>query len=192
MAYGYYQQSARPGWGTNQYQFGPPPTPKFQPQPSWGGTDFYRAHAVTSDPYLFDHAWNRVQEFGGAPAGGMGVGLHEARHWHRRAYGGLNEISMMAPNEVGHAAAYEAYRTWIHNSSMYEPLSGDIERQREALTGLAVAEAARLLQFSARPADNYARLAATEAAAHTASYIFYQVSSHLCMTYCTFGLIYIH
>jgi len=46
----------------------------------------------------------------------------------------------MSPSEIGHAAAYEAYRTWIHNSSIYEPLSGDIERQREALTGLAVAE----------------------------------------------------
>jgi hypothetical protein len=101
----------------------------------------------------------------------------------------------MQPNEIGHAAAYEAYRTWIHNSSMYEPLSGDIERQREALTGIAVAEgslfgsfisyfqiliidlASRLLQYSSRPMDNYARLAASEAAAHTASYIFYQVCS---------------
>jgi hypothetical protein len=174
MAYGYYQHSGMPGWGTNQFQFGAPPTPTFQPQPTWGGTDFYRAHASTSDPYLFDHAWNRVREYGGAPAGGMGVGLHEARHWHRRAYGGLNEIGLMQPHEIGHAAAYEAYRTWIHNSSIYEPLSGDIERQREALTGIAVAEASRLLQYSSRPMDNYARLAASEAAAHTASYIFYQ------------------
>jgi len=79
----------------------------------------------------------------------------------------------MQPHEIGHAAAYEAYRTWIHNSSIHEPLSGDIERQREALTGLAVAEASRLLQYS-HPMDNYARLAASEAAAHTASYIFYQ------------------
>lgn len=47
--------------------------------------------------YLFDHAWNRVREYGGAPAGGMGVGLHEARHWHRRAYGGL--VSML-PHSV--------------------------------------------------------------------------------------------
>jgi len=80
----------------------------------------------------------------------------------------------MQPHEIGHAAAYEAYRTWIHNSSIYEPLSGDIERQREALTGLAVAEASRLLQYSSHPMDNYAYLAASEAAAHTASYIFYQ------------------
>lgn len=46
----------------------------------------------------------------------------------------------MLPAEIGHAAAYEAYRTWIHNSSIYEPLSGDIERQREGLIGLAIAE----------------------------------------------------
>lgn len=42
--------------------------------------------------YLFDHAWNRVREYGGAPAGGMGVGLHEARHWHRRAYGAVSAV----------------------------------------------------------------------------------------------------
>ena len=47
---------------------------------------------------------------------------------------------MLNADEVGHAAAYEAYRTWIHNSSLYEPLSADNERQREALVGLAVAE----------------------------------------------------
>lgn len=48
----------------------------------------------------------------------------------------------MQPSEIGHAAAYEAYRTWIHNSSIYEPLSGDVGRQREGLTGLAIAEGA--------------------------------------------------
>ena len=35
--------------------------------------------------------------------------------------------------------------------------------------------ASRLLQYSSHPMDNYARLAVSEAAAHTASYIFYQV-----------------
>lgn len=48
----------------------------------------------------------------------------------------------MGATEIGHSAAYEAYRTWIHNSSIYEPLSGDVERQREGLVGLAVAEGA--------------------------------------------------
>jgi len=100
----------------------------------------------------------------------------------------------MSPTEIGHAAAYEAYRTWTHNSSIHEPLSSDFERQREALIGLAVAEgvllevsswhcqlilfvAARLLGFSSRQMDSYARMAASDAAAHTASYIFYQVSA---------------
>ena len=46
----------------------------------------------------------------------------------------------MQPHEIGHAAAYEAYRTWNYHSSIHEPLGGDIERQREALTALAVAE----------------------------------------------------
>lgn len=100
-----------------------------------------------------------MRDYSSGTRGGVGVGLHEARHWHRRAYGGqvidpslvLNhvsenksplqgELNMMLPTEIGHAAAYEAYRTWIHNSSMREPLSGDNERQREGLIGLAVAE----------------------------------------------------
>jgi hypothetical protein len=47
----------------------------------------------------------------------------------------------MLPNQIGHAAAYEAYRSWIHHrSTLYEPLSGDMDRQREGLIGLAVAE----------------------------------------------------
>lgn len=85
MAYGYYQQSGMPGWGTNQatlvncvplfrltfsFSFGselhllqvfspnPPVSPGYEGyQPflvvthnTGGGTDFYRAHALTSDP----------------------------------------------------------------------------------------------------------------------------------------------
>ncbi|KAJ7874697.1 hypothetical protein B0H14DRAFT_2717183 [Mycena olivaceomarginata] len=170
MNYNHYQQN--PAWGTNQLQFGQPPAPQFQPQPNWGGHDFYNAHAINPDPSLFDHAFNRVRSYSGS-ATEQGVGMHEAKHWHRRAYGGLGELGQMQPEEIGHAAAYEAYRTWIHNSSMSEPLSGDIERQREGLIGLAVAEASRLLQFSARPMDQYARTVASESAAATASIIFY-------------------
>ncbi|KAJ2913478.1 hypothetical protein MD484_g6946, partial [Candolleomyces efflorescens] len=177
MAYpapAYYQQPGQP-WGATQYQFGPPPPPSFQPQSTWGGLDFYRAHAPTGhDPSLFNHAWDRVRHFDMANTGGLGVGIHEARHWHRRAYGGMNELSLMNPAEIGHAAAYEAYRTWMHNQSMYEPLGPDIERQREGLIGLAVAEASRLLSFAGRTMDPYARSAASDSAAHTASYIFYQ------------------
>lgn len=39
---------------------------------------------------------------------------------------------------------------------------------------LIIVLASRLLQYSSRPMDEYIRLAASEAAAHTASYIFYQ------------------
>ncbi|KAF4567761.1 hypothetical protein EYR40_006768 [Pleurotus pulmonarius] len=172
MAYNYYR-NALPGWGTSQFQFGAPPPPTFQPQPGWGGMDYYRAHAVSPDPSLYDHAWGRVRNYQPGMHG-LGVGLNEARHWHRRAYGGLGELTTMRPTEIGHAAAYEAYRTWIHNSSIYEPLSGDLERQREGLIGLAIAEAARLLQYTQSPYDTYARTEASDAAAATASIIFYQ------------------
>lgn len=60
----------------------------------------------------------------------MGCGLTDLQ-------GALNQ---MLPAEIGQAAAYEAYRTWIHNSSIYEPLRDDSERQRDALIGLAIAE----------------------------------------------------
>ncbi|KAJ6558555.1 hypothetical protein DFH09DRAFT_533930 [Mycena vulgaris] len=168
MSASYYQQNV-PGWGTNQFQFGNPPAPTYQPQPNWGGMDYYNAHAVNPEPSLYDHAWNRVRQYSGSQLE-QGVGMHEAKHWHRRAYGGLGELGQMSPAEIGHAAAYEAYRTWTHNSSLYEPLSGDVERQREGLIGLAVAEASRLLQFSNRPMDSSA---ASESAAATASIIFY-------------------
>jgi hypothetical protein len=69
--------------------------------------DFYRAHAADADPLvlspmgyitklahsyrsLFDHAWNAVRDYRDYDSSGaIGVGVHEARHWHRRAYGGL-------------------------------------------------------------------------------------------------------
>ncbi|KAF9264224.1 hypothetical protein L218DRAFT_257198 [Marasmius fiardii PR-910] len=172
MAYSYYQQYSPTSWGTNRFQFGAPPVPTFHPQSSWGGVDFYRAHAPSSDISLFNHAWNRVRDYH-HDYDSLGVGVNEARHWHSRAYGGMGDLGQMLPQEVGHAAAYEAYRTWIHNTSMYEPLSGDRERQREGMIGLAVAEAARLLQYSPRGMDPYTRQEAAEAAAATASELYY-------------------
>ncbi|KAG5352213.1 hypothetical protein C0989_003219 [Termitomyces sp. Mn162] len=102
---------------------------------------------------------------------GLGVGTHEARHWHYRAYD-LGELNCMSPAEVGHAAAYEAYRSWTTNPSMYE--YGDIYRQRERLIGLAVGEAARLLAYVGQQTYKDARLTASETAAATASTIFYE------------------
>lgn len=47
----------------------------------------------------------------------------------------------MHATEVGAAAAYEAWRNWKYHHGIYaQPLSGDAERQREALIGLAVSE----------------------------------------------------
>lgn len=176
MAYPYYAGHAgsQSAYGGSQIPVGPPPVPTFQPQSTWGGIDYYRAHAPSQDPSLFNHAWDRVRQFDSANAGGLGVGIHEAKHWHRRAYGGMNELNIMSPVEIGHAAAYEAYRTWMENRSMYEPLGPDIERQREGLIGLAVAEASRLLSFGGRIMDSFARSTASDAAAHTASLMFYQ------------------
>ncbi|EIN11738.1 hypothetical protein PUNSTDRAFT_131893 [Punctularia strigosozonata HHB-11173 SS5] len=172
MSYSYYQNA--PGWGTSQYQFRPPPAPTFQPQPTWGGLDFYQAHAPSPDPSIYNNAWNRVRSYSDPGSAGLGVGLNEARHWHRRTYGGLSQINMLAPEEIGHAAAYEAYRTWIHNANLYQPLSADDERQREALVGIAVAEVNRILQYSERRYDRYVLQLASEAAAATASVIFSQ------------------
>ncbi|KAI0633285.1 hypothetical protein C8Q77DRAFT_776759 [Trametes polyzona] len=177
MAYNYYQ-TTMPGWGTSQvwvprlivrrtrlegsvqFQFGAPPQPPFQPQPSWRGYDFYNAHAINPDPSLFDSVMTRLRDILG-----MGVGHHEARHWHRRVYSGMVPLSQLLPEDIGAAAAYEAYRTWKHNSFLYEPLSADRERQREGLIGMAVAETQRLWQYSGRPLDTYGLRAACEASA---------------------------
>ena len=49
----------------------------------------------------------------------------------------------MLPAEIGAAAAYEAYRLWKHHRGvLFDPLGGVMEREREGLIGLAVAEGA--------------------------------------------------
>jgi hypothetical protein len=92
-----------------QYQFAPPPEPAFRPEPTWRGRDYYNAAAMSPDPYvpqlrfhaplligspssIYDNTWDRVSAPG---ASTLGVGFHEARHWHRRAYGGL--VSHLPP-----------------------------------------------------------------------------------------------
>ena len=60
--------------------------------------------------------------------------------------GRLSELSIQAPMtqmlpaDVGAAAAYEVYRTWKYNSSLYAPLSADRMMQREGLIGMAMGE----------------------------------------------------
>lgn len=48
------------------------------------------------------------------------------------------EINSLTPAEIGHAAAYEAFKGWLHENPAYDVL--DTERQRAILIGLAVAE----------------------------------------------------
>ena len=44
------------------------------------------------------------------------------------------------PQEIGYAAAYEAYRQLKYSSSVYNNVYSDFERQRETQRAIAVAE----------------------------------------------------
>ncbi|KAI0250168.1 hypothetical protein BJV78DRAFT_1283469 [Lactifluus subvellereus] len=167
MAYHYYRNNV-PGWGTQQFQLGAPPLPNYQPQPTWSGLDFYSAHAMGGDPMLYQNTMSRFSSWYG------GVGKMEARYWHRHAYGGLGEITRMLPQEIGAAAAYEAYRQIKYGTSMYQFLYSDYEQQREALRGLAIAEVVRLWQDTGRMIDQYGLQVACDAAAATADSIISQ------------------
>jgi hypothetical protein len=50
----------------------------------------------------------------------------------------------MMPQEIGFAAAYEAYRQIKYSSNVYNYLYTDYERQHEALRALAIAEGSSL------------------------------------------------
>ena len=55
----------------------------------------------------------------------------------------------MLPAEIGAAAAYEAYRMWKHHRGvLFDPLGGVLERERDALVGLAIGEGAPDTSFS--------------------------------------------
>ncbi|KAI0668938.1 hypothetical protein C8Q78DRAFT_1080813 [Trametes maxima] len=163
MAYDYYRSSA-PGWGTSQFQFGSPPIPGFRPMPSWGGMDYYNAHALNPDPTLYTSVMSRMGQ-----VGALNLGRREARYWHRRVYSGMSPLSQLLPVDIGAAAAYESYRTWKHNSFLHEPLGTDPIRLREGLVGMAIAETTRLWQYAGRPTDAYGLRAASEAAASVAT-----------------------
>jgi len=137
----------------------------YQPQPTWTGQDFYSAHALGGDPMLYHNTISRFSP------GMAGFAKHEAKMWHYRAYGGLGEVTHMGPQEVGAAAAYEAYRQIKYGSGMYQVLYGDYDRQREALRGMAIAEVVRLWHDTGRGFDQYGMQAASDAAAQTAYHI---------------------
>ncbi|CCL99845.1 uncharacterized protein FIBRA_01869 [Fibroporia radiculosa] len=106
----------------------------------------------------------------GRMAVAVSVGYHEARHWHRRIYGGQVNLTQVLPGDIGCAAAYEAYRFWKYHHPLYEPLV-DRERQREAIMGMAIGEAQHLWQHTGRVYDNIGLREACESAAATASRI---------------------
>ena len=55
----------------------------------------------------------------------------------------------MLPAEIGAAAAYEAYRMWKHHRGpLFDPLGGVLERERDALVGLAIGEGSHYTSFS--------------------------------------------
>ncbi|KAF8332046.1 uncharacterized protein EI90DRAFT_916672 [Cantharellus anzutake] len=193
MAYYNYYQSHVPYWGQQQYaqqlmaqgyQFAAPPVPTYQPQPSWTGQDYYQAHYrlangnfADSDVYvsycgLFDYVWSRLRSL----VGGSSVGPSEARHWHRRIYGGMIDIGSLPPADLGAAAGYEAYRLFTYHRGIYRtPLADDRDREEEALAGLAIAEATKLWSYCQRPSDRYGRRETCEVAAATAERLFRRV-----------------
>lgn len=146
--------------------------PAFQPQPNWDSYDFYRAHAANPDRAFYNSIFSRIKEY--ALTGG--AGLHEARVWHRRVYSGLTDLRSVSPADLGLAAAYEAYRMWRHyHSTLFAPLGGERERERECLIALGTAEASRLWQASGRYTDAYDYREAMESAGVTAARIAHKV-----------------
>ncbi|TCD65085.1 hypothetical protein EIP91_003094 [Steccherinum ochraceum] len=168
MAYPYYQQNYQ-GWGRSGFQLGPPPVPNFQPESAWSGYDYYRAHAINPSRSLFHSVLDRVR----GHEGSRYVSTHSARSIHLRLYGGFLSLDRVMPDEIGSAAAYEAYRTWKHHGgSIFSPLGGHAEREREALVGLALAETSHLWHYARRSSDSRGLRDALEVAALTASQLY--------------------
>ncbi|KIP10910.1 hypothetical protein PHLGIDRAFT_125231 [Phlebiopsis gigantea 11061_1 CR5-6] len=174
-----YYRNTHQGWGTSQLHFREPPPPTCAPQPSWSGWDYYNANAVNPDQNLYYTVMNRTRDFG--PNGGGD--MQEARHWQRRVYSGIVNLSTLLPQEIGMAAAYEAYRMWkYHRGPLFDPLISPgmngppgMERVREALVGLAIAEASKLWQYTGRAVDTYGLRDCLESAALTAFRISYTI-----------------
>jgi len=170
MVYSIYREC--PGWATTQFQFVSPPTPTFVPQSSWCGLDYYNAHCPDGDENLFARTWDTVRRY---PPGEFGPGLqvHDAQHWHQRAYGGLVELEEIEADKIGHAAAYEAHRIWHHHPHLYKHLTST-EQRRESFIALAIAEATKLMQYAGHRMDSFERTLIAESAAATASRIFHE------------------
>ncbi|KAG8907435.1 hypothetical protein FRB99_004230 [Tulasnella sp. 403] len=157
-----------------QYQVVTPPRPNFQPQPNWGGSQYFRAQAGYGyddyddrDDGFFDNIWRGIKDIFN-----RGFSREEAALWHRRVYGGTMPIDGLDPAQLGAAAGFEAFRHWSTYRSTYRsPLADDRDREREALAGLAAGEAVKLISLAPRPRSRHSRREAAEVAAATAERI---------------------
>ncbi|KAF9451294.1 hypothetical protein P691DRAFT_808281 [Macrolepiota fuliginosa MF-IS2] len=157
-----FHQPVIPGQGMNQFSSGPM-QPSLQTRSYWDDQD-YRTTNVNPNPYNYG-----AGRFEDDPDVSSSVDINEARSLHTQAYQ-YRELQGLSPPELGHAAAYQAYCMLNEGP----PRRGGSEHEREALIGLAVAEASRLMQQSRRNQNIDACTTASGAAARTASRIFAQ------------------
>jgi hypothetical protein len=88
---------------------------------------------------LFDNLWGRFKSAIGWTT--QGYSRQHAKQIYRSVYGGVADLLEVSPEELGAAAGYEAIRLWEYQHNQYQmPLNPDLEREREALAGLAIAE----------------------------------------------------
>jgi len=153
-----------------------PPRPYFQPQPNWGGQQYFRAQLGNNyddyddlrDEGFFDNVWRGIKDIFS-----RGFSREDANLWHRRVYSGQVPIDQLDAAQLGAAAGFEAVRQWSTYKSTYRsPLADDRDREKEALAGLAVGEAMKLLSYSSRARSRHTRREAAEIAAATAERIF--------------------
>ncbi|KAG8749965.1 hypothetical protein FRC14_000916 [Serendipita sp. 396] len=168
--YGYYQQQA-PNWASSQFEPLPPPMPTYHPSTNWRGYDYYQAHSGDTDHSLFDNIWGRFKSAIGSTT--QGYSRQHAKQIYRRIYGGVVDLLDCSADELGAAAGYEAIRLWEYHHNLYQtPLNHDLDREREALGGLAIGEANKLWARADPYRTRRGRRTCAEVAMATAQRIF--------------------
>jgi len=172
MAYDYYRGYQPQMWGNPQYQLPAAPAVSYIPQTGWGGMDYYRAHTRWADVEEDDDIFERIIHGVRRWIGNAGSNTEEAREAHQRVYAGWIDMRTASPEIVGAAAAFEALRFWETNSSLRLPVVDDLEREEDAIMGLAVAEVSKLWGYTGRLWGDRGRKEAAEEAAATVHRIF--------------------
>jgi hypothetical protein len=134
------------------------------------GQDFYAAHAMGGDPYVVSCMVNKQRLMNDSqlllPKYNFTSFDWVARCWEARCQdvessrlrrlgtssidlyrvagnfisGAQGEVTRMMPQDIGAAAAYEAYRQMKYSTNVYSFLYSDDDRQHEALRAMAIAE----------------------------------------------------